>query len=138
VIGMVEVLRVLTEAPRKADGYWTVSYTYPGWAARLEGHELGPIFQASFTKEQCPEIESLKEGNVVVVVKDINENIMTLRLILDRFPRMRTLEEITAKIAELNKADLNQVPVDEVQYGLFWLDWALGLKDHQTIMRKGP
>jgi len=133
---MVEELRVLTEAPRKADGYWMVSYSYPGWAARLEGHELGPIFQASFTKEQCPEIESLKEGNVVVVVKDINENIMTLRLILDSFPRMRTLEEIAAKIAELNNADLDQTPVDEVQYGLFWLDWVLGVKEHVTKLRQ--
>ena len=133
---MVEELRVLTEAPRKADGYWMVSYTYPGWASRAETREQGPILQASFTKEQCPEIESLKKGNVVVVVKDEDDNVKSLRFILDRFPCMRTLEEIADKIAELNKADLDQTPVDEVQYGLFWLDWVLGVKEHTTKLRK--
>ena len=55
---MVEELRVLTQDPQRADGYWMVSYSSIPW---YKEHGLSSgLLQASFTKEQCPEIETLK------------------------------------------------------------------------------
>lgn len=38
---------------------------------------------------------------------------------------MKAFTEIKTKIDELNDADLDKVPVDEVEYGKHWLNWVL-------------
>jgi len=49
---------------------------------------------------------------------------------------MRRKGEIEKKIEELQNADLDKMVLDEVEYGKFWLRWALGLEKHETKMGK--
>jgi hypothetical protein len=48
---------------------------------------------------------------------------------------LKTEEEILAKIEELENADLDKVPVDEVEYGKYWLGWVLGLPEKCGLCR---
>lgn len=49
---------------------------------------------------------------------------------------MRSQQEIEKKIEELHGADLDKMPVDEVEYGMFWLQWVLGKEEHVTRTRQ--
>jgi hypothetical protein len=129
----LEEIRVLTKDPQKADGYWMVSYSPIDW---YKAHKEFALYQISATKEQCPEIESLKEGNVVAVIKNGHENVKGLKFLKDCLTLMRTEAEINTKITELENADLDAMVTDEVEYGLFWLKWVLGQEEHTTKMRK--
>jgi len=49
---------------------------------------------------------------------------------------LRTEREIENKISELDKADLDKMVFDEVEYGKFWLKWVLGKVKHKTEIVK--
>ena len=131
----MEEIRVLTTNPKKApDGnYWMVSYSPIDW---YKVHKEYPLYQISATKEQCPEIESLKEGNIVAVIKDEHETVKGLKFLKGCLTLMRTETEIDTKITELKNADLDAMVTDEIEYGIFWLEWVLCQKEHATKMRK--
>lgn len=49
---------------------------------------------------------------------------------------MRTKKELKGKITELYNADLDRMVTDEVEYGVYWLEWVLGKHEHETILKQ--
>ena len=45
---------------------------------------------------------------------------------------MRSEAEIRKKLRELERADLDEMVVDEIEYGKYWLEWVLGKHEHTT------
>ena len=60
---------------------------------------------------------------------------LRLSKIMRRVKLMRSEAEIRKKLRELERANLDEMVFDEVEYGKYWLEWVLEKHEHTTKTR---